>query len=112
MVYDISGKVLAEYKSENLGTINLSKQYVYAGSRITTLNITPQLPQQNFVNPVYEISDHTASIRATFDKDENGTCVTILHDYYPFGWEMPDANTPTTKYKYAYQGQICEKRKH
>ena len=110
-VFDVSGNMLAEYSRENAGAINLKRQYVYGASRIATLNIATQLEQANFVNPVYEISDHTASIRATFDKDVNGNLRLLSYtDYYPFGWEMPEHQyNYDQKYKYGYQGKFAEK---
>ena len=61
-------------------------------------------------NYVYELSDHLGNVRATVQKESNGSLKLVsAADYYPFGMLMPNKTTTPGEYRFGYQGQFAEK---
>jgi RHS repeat-associated protein len=61
-------------------------------------------------NYVYELADHLGNVRATVQKESNGSLKLVsAADYYPFGMIMPNKTTTPGEYRFGYQGQFAEK---
>jgi RHS repeat-associated protein len=61
-------------------------------------------------NYVYELADHLGNVRATVQKESNGSLKLVsAADYYPFGMIMPNRATTPGEYRFGYQGQFAEK---
>lgn len=53
----------------------------------------------------YEITDHLGNVRAIVQKVGGSPVIQSFADYYPFGEQLPNRNSNSGNYRYAFQGQ-------
>ncbi|PXX95180.1 hypothetical protein DF185_22645 [Marinifilum breve] len=105
-IRDASGNVMGIYtQPTSSGNIALKELALYGSGRIGLAQVNAS--QTNYV---YELADHLGNVRATVQKESNGSLKLIsAADYYPFGMIMPNRSTTPGEYRFGYQGQFAEK---
>ena len=88
-----------------LAILSLKELALYGSGRIGLAQVNAS--QTNYV---YELADHLGNVRATVQKDTDGSLKLVsAADYYPFGMLMPNKTTTPGEYRFGYQGQFAEK---
>jgi RHS repeat-associated protein len=105
-IRDASGNIMGVYSQpSSSGNISLKELALYGSGRIGLV----QVNSAN-TNYVYELADHLGNVRATVQKESNGSLKLVsAADYYPFGMIMPNRATTPGEYRFGYQGQFAEK---
>ena len=100
-ILDLSGNVMAIYNQPNgSGAIVQKDLPIFGLSRLGIYNRTAG-------TSTYEITDHLGNVRAVVQKNTSTgtTDIKSYADYYPFGEQLPNRNSNSGNYRYAFQGQ-------
>jgi len=105
-IRDASGNVMGIYtQASSSGNISLKELALYGSGRVGLAQIN-----SGQASYVYELADHLGNVRATVQKESDGSLALVsAADYYPFGMLMPNKATTPGEYRFGYQGQFAEK---
>ncbi|EJL60664.1 RHS repeat-associated core domain-containing protein [Flavobacterium sp. CF136] len=100
-ILDLSGNVMTIYNQPNgSGAIVQKDLPIFGLSRLGVYNRASG-------TSTYEITDHLGNVRAVVQKNTTTgtTDIKSYADYYPFGELLPNRNSNSGNYRYAFQGQ-------
>lgn len=97
-IVDLSGNVMSIYNQPNNGAIVQKDLPIFGLSRLGVYN-------RASATSAYEIADHLGNVRAVVSKPSGSLMINSFADYYPFGELLPNRNSNSGNYRYAFQGQ-------
>ena len=97
---DLQGNVMAVYRKSATSGIVQKELPIYGIDRLGVYYRSDD--SRN-----YEITDHLGNVRAVLKKlpGSSGSVMASFADYYPFGEKLPERNSNSGNYRYAFQGQ-------
>lgn len=99
-ILDLSGNVMSIYNQPNSGAIVQKDLPIFGLGRLGVCNrVGPTCTY------TYEITDHLGNVRAVVSKPSGSLMINSFADYYPFGELLPNRNSNSGNYRYAFQGQ-------